>query len=257
MEDFADRLPPADRWAIVAHIRELQRRGPPQTPEEDEPPTTARGDEIEIRVIATQWLWMVEHAEGRKELNTLHLPAGLPVRLRLETDDVRHRVSLLSLGVNEPVRPGRVSEVSFTAREPGESVIQCTEYCGAGFAQMRGRVVVLAPRAYQRWLSGVEPGETPLAVGQRLFTELKCDNCHRPDGAGRGPSLDGIFGRTVDLRSGYAVIADEAYIRESILNPEAKLVTGYEPVMPVFEGRLREEELTGLLTYLTSLQGAP
>jgi cytochrome c oxidase subunit 2 len=114
----------------------------------------------------------------------------------------------------------------------------------------------MEPVAYEEWLSGAAAGESMAEIGGRLFTELRCDSCHSPDGSGRGPSLEDVFGRTVSLDSGPAVVADESYIRESILNPRAKVVAGFRPVMPTFQGQISEEQLLQLLAYIKSLSPA-
>lgn len=209
---------------------------------------------MEIDVVGKQWVWRVQHPEGRQEINELHVPYGHPVRLRMTSQDVVHSFSIPAFRLKKDVLPGRYTTAWFEATRAGEYHLFCAEYCGARHSEMRGKVVVMDPRAYEQWASGEVPGETPVALGQRLFAELKCDTCHRADGAGRGPSLARLLGRTVTLRDGRTLIADEAYVRESILNPKAKLVTGYEPVMPTFEGQLSESQLLGIIAYLTTLE---
>jgi cytochrome c oxidase subunit 2 len=155
--------------------------------------------------------------------------------------------------------PGRYTSIWFTATKPGEYHLFCAEYCGTNHARMIGRVVVMEPTAYQAWLSG-GAGETSLAArGQRAFQELACHTCHMSDAQGRGPTLDRLFGSQVQLAGGTTVVADEAYLRESILRPQAKLVAGYQPIMPTFQGLVNEESLIGLIEYIKSLQpaGAP
>ncbi|MCP5112550.1 MAG: c-type cytochrome [bacterium] len=208
---------------------------------------------IVIEVVAKQWAWKAQHIEGRQEINELHVPMGEPVELRMRSADVEHSLSIPAFGVRADVTPGEESATWFRPDRTGEFHLFCAKYCGAGFSQMRGTLIVMEPRAYQQWLSGVGPGESPLEVGRRLFAELKCDTCHRSDGAGRGPAIEGIFGRTVNLSDGSGAIADDAYVRESILDPNARRVSGFEPVMPAFTGRLSEEQLSGLLAYLRSL----
>jgi cytochrome c oxidase subunit II len=119
---------------------------------------------------------------------------------------------------------------------------------------MIGRVVVMEPEDYQTWLAGGPPPESPVVAGEKLFTELNCITCHRPDSAGRGPVLVGIFGRPVSLATGDTVLADEAYVRDSILNPAARVVAGYQPVMPTYHGQVSEEQLISLIAYIQSLQ---
>ncbi len=219
--------------------------------------SVSAGEPLEIEALAKQWAWKFRHPDGRQEINELHVPRGRPVRLRLLTEDVGHALLVPALRLNQQIRFGHRSEVRFQVARADAYRMFCADYCGAACARMSGQLVVMDPRDYEQWLSGVAPGETPVSLGARLFTELRCDTCHRPDGAGRGPSLEGIFGRTVTLRDGRTLIADEAYLRESILEPGVKIVSAYEPVMPAFEGRLSAEQLNGLLAYLRSLERGP
>ena len=212
-------------------------------------------DAMEIHVVGKQWMWMVQHPEGLREINELHVPRGVPVRLKMTSEDVVHSLSIPAFRIKKDVLPGRYTTAWFEATRAGEYHLFCAEYCGAGHSLMRGKLIVMAPAAYEQWVSGEAPGESPAALGGRLFAELKCDSCHRPDGAGRGPSLESLLGRTVTLRDGRTLVADEAYIRESILNPQASLVAGFEPVMPVFEGELKEAQLIGIISYLKTLEG--
>lgn len=211
---------------------------------------------MEIDVAGKQWMWKFQHPEGLREINELHVPRGEPVRLKMISEDVVHSLSIPAFRFKKDVLPGRYTTAWFEATRNGEYDLYCTEYCGAGHSLMRGKVVVMEPAAYERWLTGEVPGESPVAMGARLFAVLKCDSCHRPDGAGRGPSLAGLFGRTVTLSDGRTLITDETYVRESILNPQARLVTGFEPVMPTFEGQLTEEQLIRIIAYLKTLESA-
>jgi cytochrome c oxidase subunit 2 len=150
--------------------------------------------------------------------------------------------------------PGRYNVAWFRPTRVGSYHIFCAEYCGTEHAKMTGRVVVMEPEDYQNWLAGGPPPESPAVLGEQLFTELNCITCHRPDSAGRGPVLNGIFGRGIKLASGDTVVADEVYVRESIVNPAAKVVAGYQPVMPTYQGLVTEEQLIALIAYIESLQ---
>jgi cytochrome c oxidase subunit II len=150
--------------------------------------------------------------------------------------------------------PGRYNVAWFRATRTGTFHLFCAEYCGTEHSKMIGKVVVLEPEAYQTWLAGGPPPESPVAAGEKLFTELNCVTCHRADSAGRGPVLEGIFGRPIKLASGDTVVADEAYVRESIVNPAARVVAGYQPVMPTYLGQVSEEQLISLVAYIQSLQ---
>jgi len=210
---------------------------------------------MEVRVLGKQWMWKFQHPEGRQEINELHVPLGRWVRLTMTSQDVSHTLSIPEFRLKTRILPGSSASAWFQATRAGQYRLFCAEYCGARHAEMRGQVIVMAPRAYQHWVSGETEEASPASLGERLFTELKCGACHRPDGAGRGPSPEGLFGRTVTLRDGRTLVADESYVRESILNPGAKLVANFEPVMPAFQGQLTEEQLLRILAYLSTLKG--
>jgi cytochrome c oxidase subunit II len=225
-------------------------------------------DAIEYFAVGKQWMWKFQHPEGNREINELHVPVGQPVKLTMTSEDVIHSLFVPAFRTKADVMPGRYTSIWFRADRPGTYHLFCTEYCGAEHSQMIGSVVVLEPTAYEEWLSGVQPGQSTAVSGAQLFQSLACDTCHRPGadtggagaaGAGRiarAPSLDGLYGRQVALADGRQVLADETYIRESILNPMAKLVAGWEPVMPTFQGQVTEEQLVQLLAYVKSLGGA-
>ncbi len=212
---------------------------------------------IEIDVVARQWMWKVQHPEGRRELNELHLPLGYPVRLRMSSEDVPHALSIPALRVKKFMFVGRETALELKTQQKGQFVLYCAARCGPHNRAMRGTVVVMDLREYLQWARGEVPGESLLEAGRRLYLNLKCENCHRPDGAGRGPALAGLIGRTVTLREGTTLTADEDYVLESIREPDAKVVAGYEPVMPSFAGQLSESQLNALLQYLKTLEGGP
>jgi len=149
--------------------------------------------------------------------------------------------------------PGRYNMAWFRATKTGTYHLFCAEYCGTEHSKMVGRVVVMEPEQYQVWLAGGPTPESPVLQGERLFTDLNCVTCHRPDSAGRGPVLNGIFSRPVALAGGERVVADQAYLRESIMSPAAKVVAGYQPVMPTYQGQVSEEQLIALIAYIESL----
>ena len=210
---------------------------------------------IEIDVVARQWMWKVQHPEGRRELNELHLPLGYPVRLKLTSEDVPHALAIPAFRVKKFLFAGRETVLDLTAQRAGEFALFCAARCGPHNAAMQGKVVVTDVRSYLQWARGEVPGESAAEAGRRLFVSLGCENCHRPDGAGRGPSLAGLLGRTVNLREGATLTADEDYVRESIRAPDAKVVAGYEPVMPSFAGQLSDSQLNALVAYLRTLEG--
>jgi cytochrome c oxidase subunit 2 len=210
-------------------------------------------DAMEVLVVGKQWMWKLQHPEGRREINELHVPIGRPVRLVMTSEDVIHSFFVPAFRTKMDVLPGRYSTIWFEATKVGEYHLFCAEYCGTEHSRMGGKVVVMDSVDYERWISGEGSGETMAQRGERLFTEMRCDTCHQPQGTGRGPSLEGIFGSVVALENGQSVTADESYIRESILNPEAKVVAGFRPVMPTFQGQVNEEQLLQIIAYLKTL----
>jgi cytochrome c oxidase subunit 2 len=175
----------------------------------------------------------------------------------MTSEDVIHSFYVPAFRVKTDVLPGKYTTAWFQATKPGEYHLFCAEYCGTSHALMGGKVVVLEPAAYERWLAGAVPGDALVAAGENLFTRLGCIGCHHADGGGRGPSLVGIFGAAVRLASGQTVTADETYLRESILIPQARLVAGYPPIMPTFKGIITEDGLAQILAYLKALRVEP
>ena len=211
------------------------------------------GDSLDIYVVAKQWMWKFQHLDGQREINELHVPAGRDVRLIATSEDVIHDWFVPAFRIKSDVLPGRYVNIWFRATKPGQYHLFCAEYCGTKHSGMIGQVVVMEPHDYQNWLSGGETGRTLASAGERLFLDLACNTCHRPDAQSRGPLLNGLIGRTVRLQSGQSIVADEAYIRESILNPSAKITAGYQPIMPTFQGLVTEEQLLELIEYVKSL----
>ena len=214
------------------------------------PPNT-----IEIFAVGKQWMWKFQHTEGQREINELHVPVGRKVKLTLTTEDVIHAFAVPAFRIRTDVVPGKYTTVWFEATKPGRYHLYCTEYCGTNHSGMYGYVEVLEPAAYQAWLAG-GGSESPAAQGEKLFQSLGCATCHRTDTQGRGPMLTGVFGKQQQLADGANVLADEAYIRESILNPQAKTVAGFQQIMPTYQGQVSEEQLLQLIAYVRSL-GAP
>ena len=210
---------------------------------------------LEIYSTGKRWMWRFQHLDGKAEINELHVPLGRPVRVTFTSEDVLHSLYFPSFRVKADAIPGRYSTVWFTATKVGEYHIFCAEYCGTKHSAMIGRVTVMEPAAYQAWLSGASEG--PLSVrGERLFNDFACNTCHLSDGTGRGPSLANKFGSEEVLTDGSRVTVDESYVRESILMPQAKLVNGYQPLMPTFQGLVNEESVMALIEYVRSLQSA-
>ena len=210
-------------------------------------------DATEIYVVAKQWMWKLEHPEGQRELNELHVPVGKNIKLIMTSQDVIHSFYVPAFRLKQDVIPGRYTTMWFKATKPGTYHLFCAQYCGTMHSGMIGEVVVMEPAEYQTWLAGGVPSGSMAQNGQLLFTQLGCSTCHRFDVQGRGPNLTGVFGKPVLLEDGRTVVADENYVRESILVPTAKVVSGFKPVMPSFQGQVSEEQLTSLVAYVKSL----
>jgi cytochrome c oxidase subunit 2 len=211
-------------------------------------------DAMTVSVVAKRWMWKLQHPTGQREINELHVPLGRAVKLVITSEDTIHSFFVPAFRIKKDAVPGRYNYAWFRATKLGTYHLFCAEYCGTEHARMTGRIVVMEPEDYQTWLAGGPAPESPVALGEKLFTELNCVTCHRPDNAGRGPVLTGIFGRQVLLANGEKVVADEGYVRESILTPAAKVVAGYQPVMPTFQGQVSEEQIIALVSYVKSLQ---
>jgi cytochrome c oxidase subunit II len=212
---------------------------------------------LNIYVVGKQWMWKFQHLDGQREINELHVPVNRAVKLIMTSEDVIHDFFVPAFRVKADVLPGRYTSIWFQATKPGRYHLFCAEYCGTKHSGMIGQVVVMDPTEYQSWLSGGGPEGSLAEGGAKLFASLACNTCHRPDAQGRGPVLEGLFGKTVTLQSGDTVTVDEIYVRESILNPSAKVAAGFQPIMPTFQGLVSEEQLLELIEYVKSLQSMP
>lgn len=239
-------------WASILYLRQ-------QSP---------RNHALVIYVMGQQWMWKFQHPAGKREINTLHVPLGKPIDLLLTSQDVIHSLFIPALRIKQDAVPGRYTRLSFTADRPGEFHLLCAEYCGTQHSQMRGAITVMAPEAYERWLT--EPtslstasttGTPPAAAtsmataGERLFRQFGCSGCHQPGDKGACPDLAGKFGKPVPLASGKPVVFDEQYVQESVWEPNAKIAAGYAPMMPSFKGQVSQDQLLQLIAYLRSLSG--
>jgi cytochrome c oxidase subunit II len=223
-------------WGAVIYFRE---RTPPR-------------DSTEVYVVAKQWMWKLQHEEGQREINELHVPVGRDIKLILTSQDVIHSFYVPAFRIKQDVLPGRYTTVWFHPTQPGTYHLFCAEYCGTQHSGMIGHIVVMEPAAYQAWLSGGPSVPLPV-TGEKLFTEMGCSTCHRSDGQGRGPNLVGVFGNPVALEDGRTVTADENYLRQCILNSRDQVVKGFPLIMPVFQGQLSEEQVNALVAYIKSL----
>ncbi len=209
---------------------------------------------MEIFVVGKQWMWKLQHPEGKREIDALHIPVGVPIKLTMTSEDVIHDFYVPAFRVKNDVIPGRYTSLWFEATQVGKYHLFCSQYCGVNHSQMKGWVYVMSPADYERWLSGGVSGETMAQTGARLFQQLACVSCHKADNTGRCPTLVGLYGRPVKLTDGTTVTADEAYLRESILKPSAKIVAGYTSIMPNFQGQVNEESVLQLIAYIKSLR---
>jgi cytochrome c oxidase subunit II len=208
---------------------------------------------MEVYIVGKQWMWKAQHMDGMREINELHVPVGRPVKLTMGSEDVLHSFYIPAFRVKADVIPGRYNALWFTATKPGRYHLFCAEYCGTRHSGMIGWVYAMEPADFQAWLGGGSSSDSPAVAGEKLFSDLVCISCHRDDSQAKGPQLKGLFGHAVQLQGGATVVADEAYIRESIVNPQAKIVNGFPPIMPTFQGMVSEEQLLQLIAYVRSL----
>jgi cytochrome c oxidase subunit 2 len=237
-------------------------------------------DALEVFVVGKQWMWKLQHMEGRREINELHVPIGRPIKLTMTSEDVIHSFYVPAFRIKADAVPGRYTTTWFEPTKVGTYHIFCAEYCGTAHSGMIGWVVVMEQADYQQWLAGdggaapagadmaaadsgaaaaapsagAEPDTASIvAAGEALFNQKGCVTCHQSAPGALGPPLAGVYGKSREFESGETVTADDAYLRDSILNPRAKIVKGYLPVMPTFEGQLSEEQILQLIQYIRSL----
>ena len=206
-------------------------------------------------VTGRQWMWKIQHPSGRREINELHVPVGQAVQLRMISEDVIHDFFVPAFRIHVDVLPSRYTTYWFKATKTGEFHLFCGQYCGVEHSKMAGKVVVMPPAEYRAWLANTAPGgATAVASGDELFVQKACNTCHRSDSSARAPILHGVAGKSVTLLDGSTVVADPTYLRESILNPAAKVVKGYQPIMPTYKDQLTEEEVMQLIKYIETLK---
>lgn len=223
-------------WGAVVYFKE---RTPP-------------ADATEVYVVAKQWMWKVEHAEGQREINELHVPVGRDIKLIMTSQDVIHSFYVPAFRVKQDVLPGRYTLEWFHPTKPGVYHLFCAEYCGTQHSGMVGSIVVQEPAEYEAWMNSSPNG--PLsATGEKLFAELGCTTCHRPGTTGRGPNLQDVYGKPVQLEDGRVVTADENYLRQSILDPGSERVKGFPAIMPTFQGLVSEEQVNALVAYIKTI----
>jgi cytochrome c oxidase subunit 2 len=212
---------------------------------------------IEVQVVGKQWMWKLQHAEGKREIDELHVPVNRTIAMTMTSQDVIHSFFVPAFRVKQDVVPGRYTSLWFKPIRTGEYRIFCSQYCGTQHSQMVGRVVVMEPRAYEEWLKSGEPGESIVLAGERLFHERGCSGCHSPNSQFHAPLLQGLYRKPVPLADGTMVTANDQYLRDSILQPAKQITAGYPNIMPSFAGHLSEEEIMQLIAYLKYIGNQP
>jgi cytochrome c oxidase subunit 2 len=216
------------------------------------PPTDAEA----VYVVAKQWMWKVQHLDGRREINELHIPVGRTVKLVMTSQDVIHDFFVPAFRTKHDVLPGRYTTVWFRPTQPGRYHLFCSQYCGLDHATMGGWIYVMSPEDHSRWLASRNPSETLAAQGEHAFQTFGCSGCHAVSSKIPAPMLERIYGKPVPLADGTAVIADDQYLRDSILQPNKQIAAGYAAVMPTYQNQITEEEINSIGVYLKSLATA-
>ncbi|HTW22218.1 MAG TPA: cytochrome c oxidase subunit II [Candidatus Baltobacteraceae bacterium] len=224
-------------WASALYVRESR------------PPANA----TEIFVIGKQWMWHLQHPEGPREINELHVPVNVPVKITMTSQDVIHDFYVPAFRVKKDALPGRYTSLWFDPTEIGTYHLFCAQYCGTDHGEMIGWIYVMSAKDYAAWLAGGEKTESMAQQGERLFTQYGCIECHVAGGGGRAPSLAGLYGQPEKLASGETRVVDEALIRQAILVPNSVHVPNYQPIMPTYQGQLNEEQILDLIAYVKSL----
>ncbi|MBI1320085.1 MAG: cytochrome c oxidase subunit II [Candidatus Hydrogenedens sp.] len=209
-------------------------------------------DTYDVSVVGKQWMWKVQHPNGKTEVNHLTMPVGQAVKLTMTSQDVLHDFYIPAFRVKQDVIPARYTTMWFEATKTGEFPLFCAEYCGTEHSTMVGGVTVLPQAEFTAWLGG-ETGMTPVEAGAALFQQMGCVTCHAQGDASRGPQLNGKFGTEETFTDGSTATIDEEYIRESIMTPGMKIVQGYAPLMPTFASQLSEDDINNLIAYIKSL----
>ncbi|HKW18495.1 MAG TPA: cytochrome c oxidase subunit II [Terriglobales bacterium] len=214
-------------------------------------------DSAQVYVVAKQWMWKLQHMEGPREINQLHVPVGKDIELIMTSQDVIHSFFVPEFRIKQDVIPGRYTTLWFHATKTGTYHLFCAQFCGTMHSGMVGEIIVMEPQDYQAWMTNGQPSGTLAQTGMTLFQQLGCNTCHNMETQGRGPNLTGVFGNPVQLEDGRTVVADENYVRESILFPAAKVVSGFKNIMPSWQGQVSEDQLNELIAYVRSLSPAP
>ena len=213
---------------------------------------------VDVSVVAKQWMWYIQHSQGRAEINELHVPLGQPLKLTMTSQDVIHSFYIPAFRVKQDVLPGRYTSLWFEPTKVGRYHLFCAEYCGTNHSAMGGWVNVMEPADYERWLAEGGTGPSMAQEGEKLFVQHHCAGCHRGSQTVHAPRLEGVFGKSVPIQEGkdvHFVTADVTYIRDSILRPKSQVVAGFEPLLPSFEGQISEPDLLRIIAYIKSIAG--
>jgi cytochrome c oxidase subunit 2 len=214
-------------------------------------------DGLGIYVVGKQWMWKIEHENGQREIDQLHIPVGQNILVTLTSQDVVHSFFIPDFRIKHDAVPGSYSKFWFQATEPGTYHIFCAQYCGMNHSKMIGEVVAMAPRDYATWLAANPPEASMAQSGETLFHQVGCSGCHEANSTFHAPLLNGLYGTQVPLQTGEMVTADRQYLRDSILLPNKQVVAGFAPIMPTYQGQLSEEQVNELLSYIVSLKTKP
>ena len=215
-----------------------------------DPPANA----MNIYIVGKQWMWKAEHPGGQHEINALHVPTGKPIQLTMISQDVFHSFSIPDFRIKREVIPGRYSTVWFEATQVGTYHLFCTQYCGTQHSGMVGEITVMTPTDYKKWLEQSNSGQSLAQNGERLFASMGCNSCHNGTAAARGPSLAGVYGSKLTLTDGRQILVDDAYLRNSILNPSEHVTAGFAPIMPTYQGQISEDGLIDLVEFIKNMQ---
>jgi cytochrome c oxidase subunit II len=224
-------------WAAALYVRNSR------------PPAAS----TEIFVIGKQWMWHLQHMEGPREINELHVPVGVPIKVTMTSQDVIHDFYIPAFRVKKDVLPGRYSSIWFQATQTGTYHLFCAQYCGTNHSEMIGWVYVMSRTDYANWLASGEKTESLAQQGERLFSQYGCNNCHVPEGNGRAPSLVGIYGKPEKLQSGETRVVDESLIQQAIITPNSVHLPNYQPIMPTYQGQIDSDQMLQLIAYVKSL----